>query len=203
MEGQGRFASTTRLSGDDRQHRRRLTADGQLSYAGRFADTINWQVYYQDSETDQRTIEDRVASARAPAPTRRFPGFEFSQRTLGADFSATRRLCKGRSNRTDFFTVHSCDSTRPGNFGTICWLTSTTAAATKTILGETFPVRDFPTSRHHSRLPCSLTMKSGSAKQATDADSGDTRWSTTNSIRALMMSIARTIRWAVSCHSAK
>ncbi|NNF52554.1 MAG: TonB-dependent receptor, partial [Gammaproteobacteria bacterium] len=143
LEGQGRFASTTFLQGDDRLTRDRVSLAGQMRMDSTLADDVRWAVYFQQSSTDQRSIEERAASSRSPSPTRRFPEFRFDEKVTGASASAARDVRKGRLMHRLLYGLQ-LDRRTVNESRDNLLVNLDTGAATKVVLGETFPVRDFP-----------------------------------------------------------
>lgn len=146
LEGQGRFASTTALQGDDRLARNRASVNGRIKLDSRLADDMDWSIYFQTSFTDQRSVEERAASSRAPSPTLRFPEFRYDERVIGTSVTAARDLQIGKRDhrllyglQLDKRTVNESRDNRLINLDS--------GEISKTVLGETFPVRDFPISR--------------------------------------------------------
>jgi len=109
-----------------------------------FADSLDWQVYRQDSETTQYTREERTL----PAPTLRDireRAFNFDQRTYG--LQANFRKAFGASVRHDL--IYGLDiartETRQKRDGLRTF--PLTGVSTPVMSPDTFPVRDFPISR--------------------------------------------------------
>nr|MBP7598441.1 TonB-dependent receptor plug domain-containing protein [Pseudoxanthomonas sp.] len=109
-----------------------------------FADSLDWQVYRQDSETTQYTREERTL----PAPTLRDireRAFNFDQRTYG--LQANFRKAFGASVRHDL--IYGLDiartETRQKRYGLRTF--PLTGVSTPVMSPDTFPVRDFPISR--------------------------------------------------------
>ena len=136
------------MDGDDHQTRARLSLGQEVdALDSLFADSLHWQVYRQDSETTQRTREDRVSLSGGNEinPTLREREFNFDQRVTGGEFTASKSLRTGgwthrltwgtEATRTE---VHQKRDGRATNL--------TTGMVTSTILPDVFPVRDFPIS---------------------------------------------------------
>lgn len=139
--GTGRFRSTTLLTGDDEQRRDRLTAEYRFGAIGAWVEEGALRLYQQATQTDQFTIEERAAQ-----DTRRQRWFRYDQDTLGLEAELFRRFSAlGAEHRLGYGidlqqtdTEELRDALATDRAG---------AAATRTILGEVFPVRDFPNSR--------------------------------------------------------
>ncbi len=139
--GYGRFQSTTRLEGDDNQTRYQLRANWTAELPQYGLDTLALTVAHQRARTEQLTFEER-----ASIDQRYTRDFFYHQETNSARLTGARawrgdsaghRLAFG----LDLVRVTSSerrDST----------LTALDASgATNVILGEVFPLRDFPTTR--------------------------------------------------------
>ncbi|RDZ29786.1 TonB-dependent hemoglobin/transferrin/lactoferrin family receptor [Lysobacter silvisoli] len=142
-------ARTLSLLGDDHQTRARVSFahEADALDAG-FADALQWQVYRQDSETTQRTVEERVTvvGGRPTNPTRREREFNFDQRTVGIEGTAHKDFATGSVQHTLTYGLEYARSDiRQKRDGQATNLT--TGAVTKTISPDVFPVRDFPVSR--------------------------------------------------------
>ena len=119
---------------------------GSLQIDGALADDVNWAIYYQQSSTDQRSIEERAASRRSPSPSRRFPEFRLNEKVIGASVDAATELRReGQVHRLLFglrLDKRTVNESRDNLF-----INLDTGESTKVVLGETFPVRDFPVSQ--------------------------------------------------------
>ncbi len=137
------------LQGDDRQTRARLSLRHAWSdIDSAVADSLRWQIYRQDSETTQRTFEERVSlAASGPVnPTRREREFNFDQRVHGAEFTAHKAFAVGRwQHRFTWGLDLSLSDIRQKRDGRSINLS--TGAVSTTIAPDVFPVRDFPVSR--------------------------------------------------------
>ncbi|WFC42684.1 TonB-dependent hemoglobin/transferrin/lactoferrin family receptor [Pseudoxanthomonas sp. SE1] len=109
-----------------------------------FADSLDWQVYRQDSETTQYTREERTLAAPTLRDIRERE-FNFDQRTYG--LQANFRKAFGDAVRHDL--VYGVDvarsETRQKRDGLRTF--PLTGASTPVMLPDVFPVRDFPVSR--------------------------------------------------------
>ncbi|TQM17510.1 hemoglobin/transferrin/lactoferrin receptor protein [Pseudoxanthomonas sp. 3HH-4] len=109
-----------------------------------FADSLDWQVYRQDSETTQYTREERTLAAPALRDIRERE-FNFDQRTYG--LQANFRKAFGDAVRHDL--VYGVDvargETRQKRDGLRTF--PLTGASTPVMSPDVFPVRDFPVSR--------------------------------------------------------
>ena len=138
--GTGRFRSTTYLAGDDSDEK------GEISIAYEF--DSRWgkgiiHVFDVDSSTNQATIEERATSARPVHMLRRF---QFDQQVSGVKLNLFRDISTTNSDHhigagVEFLRTDSTEL-RDGLQKNL-----TDGSISNTILGETFPVRDYPISR--------------------------------------------------------
>ena len=139
-----RFASTVLLGGDDSGSRFSLGADQQLDPAGWY-DSATWRAYWQGTDTTQKTAEQRSGVLPRTPPASIDRTFRYDDRTLGAEFTAVRALTGGDWNHELTYGFEYAwtrlEEVRNGKQTNL-----TTGATTHTILGETFPLRDFPIS---------------------------------------------------------
>ena len=140
MLGTGRFRSTTALEGDDRY--RTTSLNMSWDFSGGWVDNGLMRAYYQDAMTEQSTLDER-ANARTPVSIDRY--FEFDQRSWGVDVNlwkdlragdVTHRLGVGVEYRDRHVEEH-----RDGVSTDLA-----TGVTTNVLLGEVFPLRDFPVS---------------------------------------------------------
>jgi hemoglobin/transferrin/lactoferrin receptor protein len=139
-----RFANTVSLGGDDSGSRSRVGADQRLDPSAWY-DSATWRAYWQGTDTTQQTAEQRAAvPPRTPAVSIDRT-FRYDDRTLGAEFTAVRAMSSGTWNHELTYGFEYAwtrlEEKRNGEQTNLA-----TGATTKTILGETFPLRDFPTS---------------------------------------------------------
>jgi len=138
--GTGRFATTTSLLGHDSQRHWRVLLDGES--AGPAAQSL-WRVFAFGSETRQASDEWRT---RTPAPVRQQRRFDYGQDGVGAgaDFRYTRTGERIRHTPSwGFELLHSRITEQRDGVQT----NLLTGSQTSVILGERFPLRDFPKTR--------------------------------------------------------
>jgi hemoglobin/transferrin/lactoferrin receptor protein len=137
----GRFANTTYMRGNDRDDSQRLIIDQSFMSSGR--DSAEWRAYWQQSRTDQRTVEKRRAAPPTTPALDISRDFAFRDVTLGAQATLIRELrLSGISHRLVLggeFEHHRIEERRDGLQTTL-----PSGAVTNVILGETLPLRDFP-----------------------------------------------------------
>ncbi|MBL37773.1 MAG: TonB-dependent receptor [Xanthomonadales bacterium] len=137
--GTGRFRNTTSLAGDDRRHQWRVLLDHHFDRIGP-VDRGQWRLWHQVTDTSQQTDESRPLAA---TPVDLFRRFDFRQENtgLGADFESELRFAGFRHRIGYGFEVVQSDLEQQ-RFATQTNLE--TGALTTTVLGERFPLRDFP-----------------------------------------------------------
>jgi hemoglobin/transferrin/lactoferrin receptor protein len=136
--GTGRFATTTRLEGDDRHSVDLVSAEYRFD-AGAISEGL-FRVFHADADIAQVTLDER-ALARSPASIER--RFFFDQRLRGAELNLWRDTeMAGWSHRLGFgleFTESKTEELRDGLSTSLV-----DGSQTTNILGESFPLRDFP-----------------------------------------------------------
>jgi hemoglobin/transferrin/lactoferrin receptor protein len=137
-----RFVNTTRLDGDDSAERYRVSLGQSLAGSAAF-DTADWRLYGQGTDTQQDTYEERGAVPPRTPPVAIVREFSFEDRTYGAEFTAVKEFFGERLQHGvvyGFEVTHSrLEELRDGVQTDL-----NTSAGTTTILGESFPLRDFP-----------------------------------------------------------
>lgn len=138
-------ATVLSLAGDDRQRRTRVGLAHEIDAVGwRWADTLRWSVYRQDSQTTQDT--DEVRRTASGTPQRRQRSFDFDQRLVGIDAVFGKDLTIGGAQHAWTWGVEATRTdTRQKRDGLATNLS--TGASTPSIPPDVFPVRDFPNSR--------------------------------------------------------
>ncbi len=143
--GPGRFNTTYALTGDDRQHRDRASATLDWEAPGHL-DSLQLLAYHQATDTDQRSDQYRLADRATPFLSRRERRFMFEQDSLGLELVAQKRLDWGGARHWMVFGVdvvqHDFRGLRDGLETNLA-----TGASSPVILGEVFPLRDFPNTR--------------------------------------------------------
>lgn len=145
VNGLGQYATTTAMTADDRESRRRASLDWRGDgLDGVFA---QWQVmtYVQHSEIDQRTMQDRRGATPTAAATRRLRRFVFDTRQVGIEGLVAGEQDSGvLSHRYVVgFDVSRTAISEHRDGAEVNLATGTSAPV---VLGERLPVRDFPNS---------------------------------------------------------
>ncbi len=141
-------ANNLSVTADDHQTRARVAVVHEMDMvdAG-FADSLDWQVYRQDSETTQDTSEERVVPASPFSPAlrdRRDRRFNFDQRVYGLQANF-RKAFEGAVRHDLAYGIDlSRTRIRQKRDGLRTFLD--TGATTPVMPPDVFPVRDFPVS---------------------------------------------------------
>lgn len=138
--GYGRFRSTTGLVGDDQDESRQILAD--LAFSSDWIDQGMARLFYTNTETRQLTLEERAAAIQ---PVRLERYFQYATELGGMEFNLFRDIdARGSQHRlgggVEFLR------TRTSEFRDGFQASLVTGEVSRTVLGETLPVRDFPKS---------------------------------------------------------
>ncbi|MFO1078924.1 MAG: TonB-dependent hemoglobin/transferrin/lactoferrin family receptor [Planctomycetota bacterium] len=139
----GRFANTIAMRGDDRSDGWRVALGQQRLDTGAF-DTLQWRLYLESTRVAQQTFESRraVAATRTPAVDL-YRRFDYSDRTGGGQLQVSLAPRSGHRLMAGIdLASHEIRESRDG-----LQTTPSTGATTALILGENFPLRDFPVTR--------------------------------------------------------
>lgn len=128
----------------DHQTRARVALAHEIDALGaRFADALDWQVYRQDSETTQDTLEERLTAGGAHE--RRDRSFNFDQRGRGLQVNFYKAFVTGAARHDLTWGIDAARTrTRQKRDGLVTNLV--TGATSNAMLPDVFPVRDFPVS---------------------------------------------------------
>jgi hemoglobin/transferrin/lactoferrin receptor protein len=140
-------ANTQSLRGDDTQRRRRVSLSHDIAADNAVFDSLQWQVYAQESTIEQRTAEQRFATTAGPASAvRRDRVFDFEQRAAGGELVLRKDFPLAGSEHTLTYGLDAVETrteqTRDGVQTALA-----TGARTGNIPPDNFPVRDFPQTR--------------------------------------------------------
>ena len=140
--GSGRFRTTTALRGDDSYGMDALNLSYDFSSRGRLVDDGLVRVYYQVADIEQFTLDERAA-ASTPVSIDRL--FAFEQDVRGIELNLWKDFTTGDvTHRLGLGVEYSEHHTEEYRDGLSTDLTS--GAQTSNLLGEEFPLRDFPLS---------------------------------------------------------
>ena len=137
-----RFVNTTLLEADDRAERSRMSASQRLTN-GRAWDSADWTLYTQGTDTRQDTVEERRAVPPRTPPLRIERHFRLEDSTWGAEFAALRELPGRRAGHSLVYGLEYARS-RIEELRDGLQTDLLTGRTTNVILGEEFPLRDFP-----------------------------------------------------------
>ncbi|MGB0133498.1 TonB-dependent hemoglobin/transferrin/lactoferrin family receptor [Dokdonella sp.] len=144
--GAGRYSTTYALDADDEWKRDRASLAASWSQPWVAIDAIDLLVYQQDSSTRQSTDQYRLADVLTPYPTLRAREFEYEQSSRGLELVAQSRTQWGEVLHWQVFGIdmarHDYEGLRTGTQFNL-----DSGQGSDVILGEAFPVRDFPTSK--------------------------------------------------------
>ena len=139
-------AINDRVAASDHQTRARVSFGHEVDATGiAFVDSLDWQVYRQDSATTQYTVEQRTL----PAPTFvdiRERTFDFDQRVHGLQLNLRSGFVTGRV-RHDLAWGLDVSRTRTRQKRDGLRTFPLTGVETPAMLPDVFPARDFPNSR--------------------------------------------------------
>jgi hemoglobin/transferrin/lactoferrin receptor protein len=96
--GAGAFSNifTVGLDGDDSQERLRLALDHAITSGTAMFDELEWRIYAQETEVEQRSLEERYTFQTGPTSTVfRDRTFSFEQTALGAEVLARKAFSSG------------------------------------------------------------------------------------------------------------
>lgn len=134
-------ATTLDLRGADHQSRERVALAQEvdaLDWA--LADSVDWQVYWQDSQTTQDTHELRTTASLGQH--RRDRRFDFEQREIGVQVNLLKTIDAGSVVHTLRYGLDlQRTRTEQERDGRVTYADGT---STNVMLPDVFPVRDFP-----------------------------------------------------------
>ncbi|MGB5346671.1 MAG: TonB-dependent receptor [Woeseia sp.] len=141
--GTGRYRTTTALQGDDEYRMQLVNAAWEFSATNGLYDDGLLRAYALSSSVRQTTLDER-ASARRPVSIDRY--FQFDQDTRGLELNLHRTLdTRAFEQRLSVGLEYRERLTEEYRDGLETDLAS--GAQTNVLLGEVFPLRDFPRSR--------------------------------------------------------
>jgi hemoglobin/transferrin/lactoferrin receptor protein len=141
--GTGRYQSTTALLGEDDYQMQLLNAAWEFGSPGSLVNDGVLRVYYQDTSIAQKTFDERALAARPVAIDRYF---QFDQDVYGVELNLQRSFATARAEHhigaglefRERVTEEYRDGTELGLLD---------GKSSNVILGEEFPLRDFPRSK--------------------------------------------------------
>jgi hemoglobin/transferrin/lactoferrin receptor protein len=143
MLGAGRYRSTTALEGDDSNKMDVINVAYEFGSPESFIDSGIIRGFYETASVKQMTLDERAA-ARTPVSIDRF--FSYDQEIKGIEVNFWKDLNgETLSHRLGFGLEHRDRTTEEYRDGLSTNLA--TGDQTNVLLGEVFPLRDFPISR--------------------------------------------------------
>lgn len=139
--GFDRFANTSSLAGDDRDSATRILADYEFAMAG--WERLVIRAFSHDAHTRQLTLEER-ATGRLPSRYERY--FDYRNRLIGTELNAFRDFSQGAAVHRIGVGVEWL-RTRTEEFRDGFQQSLADGTISRTVLGESMPVRDFPNAR--------------------------------------------------------
>lgn len=140
--GQGRFANTTGLYGDDRVTRTGAALDGQMT---RDVYLLEGAVFHRETQTRQDTVDLRESLAR---PVRIDRGFRYDTTISGVRGRVSRQFEHGGLRHRVMLGAELSrsllDEIRDASLTGIL-----DGEVSNVVLGEAFPLRDFPVTENH------------------------------------------------------
>jgi hemoglobin/transferrin/lactoferrin receptor protein len=139
----GRFATTYRLDAEDAARRTRLSAQGEWEQPLAWLDRLELLVYGQDSRVRQDSFQYRLPDRATPFESLRERRFAFEQAERGLDLvGVAQGDWLGAAHRHVFGI--EIEHTRYEGLRDGVEVNLASGASSNVILGERFPVRDFP-----------------------------------------------------------
>lgn len=146
--GPGRYSTTTALEGDDRWRRNRVSVDAHWQAPATWLDALDMLLYAQQAASAQLTDQFRNADAQTRYSTLRARRFDLAQ-----DSSGLKLVAQSRSHwlGLDHWQVYGIDLAAHDyrNLRNGREVNLDSGTSTNVVLGEAFPVRDFPLSHVH------------------------------------------------------
>ena len=141
--GTGRYRSTTALEGDDEYTLDLLNASYEFGTPEGVVDRGVIRAFYETGDVRQVTLDERAA-ARTPVSIDRY--FSFEQEIRGVELNLWKDFVTGIANHRLGFGVEYRDR-QTEEFRDGLSTNLDTGEQTKNLLGEVFPLRDFPISK--------------------------------------------------------
>ncbi len=139
--GQGRFANTTALAGDDSSESQKISATYDFMLNKGWADDGLIRLYHSNTEFLQKTAENRFS--RRGTPLRQDRVFSFEQKALGMEANFTKQFNTGGWSHRLIYGVE-ITQTDVAEYRDALQTNLNTGDSTNILLGEVFPFRDFP-----------------------------------------------------------
>lgn len=138
-----RFTNTTWMAGNDTAEHARISIEQALQVSSPWMDDVVWRLYARNTRTEQLTDERRRAAPPRTPPVELHRAFELKDEAIGAELIASTALRAGAWAHELIYGVEievgRVTEQRDGHEHNL-----NTGVTSSTILGETFPLRDFP-----------------------------------------------------------
>ncbi|MGJ8663270.1 MAG: TonB-dependent receptor, partial [Marinicella sp.] len=139
--GQGRFSRTTALSGNDESSEHKVSLDYKFLLNGSFADEGKSVFYLANTAFQQDTYENRFS--RRGTPLFQFRQFNFDSSRTGLELNFIKSMTTDNAQHHLIYglewTQSDVEESRDAAETNLI-----TGATTHVVLGENFPLRDFP-----------------------------------------------------------
>lgn len=146
VRGPGQYASTLAMFGADRYDRERLSVSGLWNFSTTGLDSISANIYSQRARSDQGTLQTRAATATSSTPaTLRDRSFLYKAEAVGLDLQAEGRFNAFGARHWQVYGIEF-SRTDINELRDALETNLISGAITNVIIGERFPVRDFPPS---------------------------------------------------------
>ena len=142
MLGAGRYRSTTALEGDDHYRMDVVIAAYEFGSADSWIDNGVIRAFYEVADIEQTTLDER-GNARTPVSIDRY--FAFEQQIRGAELNLWKEIVGGGIDHRLGFGLEYRER-RTEEFRDGLSTNMATGEQTNVLLGEVFPLRDFPIS---------------------------------------------------------
>lgn len=138
-----RFTNTISMSGDDATEHLRLSVEQVLDLEGSWADDAVWRLYAQRTSTEQVTDEERRAAPPRSPPAELQRVFTLEDELVGAEITASKAFLSGAWTHELVYGLE-VDAGRVAEERDGYERNLVTGIVSPAILGEVFPLRDFP-----------------------------------------------------------
>ena len=142
MLGSGRFRSTTALNGDDAARMDMLLGEYQFAAGTSWIDDGVIRAYFSDTDVHQQTLDERGLAARPVSIDRLF---DFAQTIKGVELNLQKSIIAGVAAHQLGFGIELRER-RTEEYRDALETGLQDGLQTNVLLGEVFPLRDFPIS---------------------------------------------------------
>ncbi len=143
--GAGRYSTTYQLDGDDRDRRHRISLAGNWRPGLGWLDTLDAQLYTQDTSVRQESDQYRLPDRATPFESLRWRRFDYSAQANGLSMVGQARHEGSQIRHWQVFGLDLSSQRYEGLRDGLETNLATGATSSK-VLGEPLPVRDFPNS---------------------------------------------------------